>query len=83
MGSIKGGLLGIIFGLIVVVFLFFVAHICQLFTGSEFTACGLPVIPFSLIAGIIPFSEKISYSISISLFLLLFLVIGIIFLRNR
>ena len=81
--KIKGGIIGLIIYLIISFVLFFIAHICQIFSGSESNICPIFIIPFSIIANIMPFSDKINYLISLVIFLILFFVAGMILYRKQ
>ncbi len=78
--KIKGGVIGLAIFLIISFILFFSAHICQSLSKSN--SCSIFVIPFSIIANLMPFSREINYIISLVIFLGLFFVVGII-LYNR
>ena len=78
MGWAKGGFVGIIIGLLVEAGLFFGAHLCQVFSVSNAQGCGIFVIPFSSIAGLIPLNVKLGYIISMLAALLIFAIIGAI-----
>jgi len=83
MGWFKGGVIGVIFGLLIETILFFISHIFQIFLGGENKISPAIIIPFNLIANLFNYGVKVNYLISLTIVLIIFFMIGAIFLRNR
>ena len=83
MSWFKGGLIGGIFIVFIEFFLFTISHVCQQITKGSSDTCQLFIVPFSFFAKFIPLSERISYLIVISIFIIIFFAFGSIILRKR
>ena len=83
MGWLKGGIIGVIVGLVVEFILFFLAHLCQVFLGDTNGSCSYFILPYSLVAEIIPYSERIGYLLSLGVFLIIMFAIGSLIFRKR
>tara|TARA_Y100000310_G_scaffold26446_2_gene25218 strand:- start:552 stop:803 length:252 start_codon:yes stop_codon:yes gene_type:complete len=78
----RGGIIGLIVGLLIETLLFFIGHVCQIFFGVSSNICPMFIIPFSLVADVLFFSVRINYLISLGIFLVICFVLGSVILRK-